>query len=1707
MTHMSAKKYKTKKKLLKRKKAKANKKLIAIVGFIFASLLIGGAGAWYVVVYKSADRNIRAGDEYMAAGDYYSARKQYGRAVSKEQSNIDFVHKLQDAILSIAPTTPDEASTYYRDYITSLVHESRYKPLDIDAQLKVVEEIFESAHLTGNMEDWRRLQMVTKTGLERIMLDDPRSHELLLYRGLASLRIEDTSMTETFDGDGNIRFPGEDDIEEVLEKEPNNEIAWAALAHGRMAIYYRLLNEGRTQQALKNREFFDITMKRAIEVAGDSLEVSLTYLRAMLLQRNALSQVYVVNPDDVSAKQMETVEIAVQEAMDRLVSSYNPSIHNNYVGQIVTLLGQVDREGKEIAVDVLQQHMSMYPDDVKRRFVLVGQLHNLKRLDEAGQEARYLLDADQLTVGLQAMEQYRTRPFAAQVLVQLSLDHITEDSTDEEREEFVKEARAAREILSDLVSNNTDSPLLLYSDGIIALIEKDYSAAAVRLEEVISRIPSAPSRVYRESAFALAESGARGLASERLAVALEREPSNLANYLLKARIELMISDIDAAQQTLAQLPPDSQSRPEVQELFDTIALNRSKGDAKFSDPILAIISQSIIETANRQYDDAIKTLTDAIVDKQESPDWRLLAALSNVYISMQDLDTASNWIRKAIEINPDSEQLARILINLEYDDPVAATIASVEARQDSIANKAEELAVKLFNIGTYQLSESNRWAKRGSVIEAEDAKELAQRALEESMKYQQIAEVEGADMSRILYIKVKQAITDLEFGLAEEYFEKLSAKSDDQLELDGLRIRMHLVKATQAKEKGVAGAFELNTDKALSIAKAMTEEVSFSDYAWRMLGAVYAVLEEPIEELAANAEAYRIAPKDRGNIRRYLGSLATTNADSQRLLRVARMSQEQFPADKQLTEVWLEIEFSIGLKPKVFEYRFNQYSKNPLDRTNALRLASLLVNTEPSRELFRNRDGSQMITPRMWSRLGPIQRTQVLTRESEAWNSIAQEIMDAASEEVDPDVRTAFIHASVARDRGQLDESSRIWDRFIQSRKGTAEYSNAVISAADFLQQSNRFEQAITLLKEAKEFQSDRFEMDAALGSINYFLGNYEEAAESLQIAVDATASSILHARLIESLANSGQFDRAETLLESYNTTNQAYGEAMLRALISRVRSEQLLAQGDLTGGTAELTVYRNALRAAISEDPENPVPYIRLCRSLLNEYQMTQEKALLEESLVVADEGSAIQDNSEQFAVVRADVLQADGQLLRAIDRMVRFIAEQPTASIIRQRLIEAYLDTDDINKAIAVAKAGIEVDSSEPIWYSRLGDLYVRSNDERGEATKAYLSALQREPTMLLIARIDEITRTEQLLPNLELLSMAQGPMSKMHPIVASIEAKALNNLGRNRDALIAMEKSWNMFQQAISNGWIPESSTASWFLDLKEMYVDNPEQGEAFVRSIVGGPLSLHHQAGLAGYYQAFGGEYWNKALGILDAAIEKTVVGTNVRSRLLMMRGGFLVELGRYEESAVAFRLLANEQDSPIVWNNLAYVVGIYLNHPEQGLEIAKQAVVKAPRSAPIIDTVAILYEHIGESQKAAETLEFLLQVSPSNAEAMARLALIYADSLGQPERAIVFAERARSQKPRSAEVLDALGWSYYRMGRIMKAEEYIERSIKREESSIAYLHLAQLVMARSEFDEALGHLRMAQELAKHPYSLNRIKVLRDDIRKAQATVSE
>ena len=150
---------------------------MTIIGFTVAVLVIGLGAAWFFLEFRGAQRNNQIGDELVAEGTYKFAIKQYGRAIDKEATNLEYVKKMRDTLSLITPATPSEADSFWKQYLSTLKYEARYDPLDIDKQLRVVEEMFHAAHMTGAAAYWSMVEAASNMGLDRILPDDPRRHE------------------------------------------------------------------------------------------------------------------------------------------------------------------------------------------------------------------------------------------------------------------------------------------------------------------------------------------------------------------------------------------------------------------------------------------------------------------------------------------------------------------------------------------------------------------------------------------------------------------------------------------------------------------------------------------------------------------------------------------------------------------------------------------------------------------------------------------------------------------------------------------------------------------------------------------------------------------------------------------------------------------------------------------------------------------------------------------------------------------------------------------------------------------------------------------------------------------------------------------------------------------------------------------------------------------------------------------------------------------------------------------------------------------------------------------------------------------------------------------------------------------------------------------------------------------------------------------
>jgi tetratricopeptide (TPR) repeat protein len=100
---------------------------------------------------------------------------------------------------------------------------------------------------------------------------------------------------------------------------------------------------------------------------------------------------------------------------------------------------------------------------------------------------------------------------------------------------------------------------------------------------------------------------------------------------------------------------------------------------------------------------------------------------------------------------------------------------------------------------------------------------------------------------------------------------------------------------------------------------------------------------------------------------------------------------------------------------------------------------------------------------------------------------------------------------------------------------------------------------------------------------------------------------------------------------------------------------------------------------------------------------------------------------------------------------------------------------------------------------------------------------------------------------------------------------------------------------------------------------------------------------------------------------------------------------------------------------------------------QILAALAQAAEAIPSEPAVLVRTAIAREHAEKWEEAATLYEELLDASPTHRGAVRRLAALYADRLGNPERAMALAKQARDQAPGDPRAAAELAWMAYRRG--------------------------------------------------------------------------
>lgn len=108
----------------------------------------------------------------------------------------------------------------------------------------------------------------------------------------------------------------------------------------------------------------------------------------------------------------------------------------------------------------------------------------------------------------------------------------------------------------------------------------------------------------------------------------------------------------------------------------------------------------------------------------------------------------------------------------------------------------------------------------------------------------------------------------------------------------------------------------------------------------------------------------------------------------------------------------------------------------------------------------------------------------------------------------------------------------------------------------------------------------------------------------------------------------------------------------------------------------------------------------------------------------------------------------------------------------------------------------------------------------------------------------------------------------------------------------------------------------------------------------------------------------------------------------------------------------------------------------------------QGFVEKNKSLPIIMLLANLYQQQPNYAAARDAYEIALSINGNLALALNNLAVIYSEHLGQPDKGLDLAKRAREVAPNEPHIADSLGWILFKKGEYANALRLLQESVSK-----------------------------------------------------------
>ncbi len=432
-------------------------------------------------------------------------------------------------------------------------------------------------------------------------------------------------------------------------------------------------------------------------------------------------------------------------------------------------------------------------------------------------------------------------------------------------------------------------------------------------------------------------------------------------------------------------------------------------------------------------------------------------------------------------------------------------------------------------------------------------------------------------------------------------------------------------------------------------------------------------------------------------------------------------------------------------------------------------------------------------------------------------------------------------------------------------------------------------------------------------------------------------------------------------------------------------------------------------------------------------------------------------------------EVFMRQGKRTEAADINAAILKDNPKDSDARGLQATMLLDRGEVQKAIAELQAVVNAAPDNFVARFNLGRAHL-ARAEWEQARQQFAESIRERPdyipARLAMAKLQGMRREYQAA-----LESANAVLrlDKTNGAAHMIEASAYVGLKKYAEARQLIET----MQQAN-----PNSADVTFSLGMIDLHEEKyKEAEETFRKAYQQNPKDTR---GLIGLVEALSRQNkYDQSVQVLQEELAKDPKRNDVRMAL----GNIAVRSGNLDMGIDQFQKVLDTLDKNAKIRGQVYLRIGETYRRKGDFKDAVAALTKArealPDSSLIINTLAQALDAAGHKPEAARTWEQAIKLDPNNGVALNNLAFLLAESGGDLDQALTYAQRAEQMMPNMNEVSDTLGWIYLKKNLSDNAMDIFQKLVTKVPSNSTYrFHLGMALSQKGDRPRAIKELQQA-----------------------------